>query len=92
MPIGLGLHKIPEGFALGWVMRRSLSSHARAIGFGALAELFTMVGAVLQPGTDRFGVARFGDSWTPAVLCLIAGAFVFLGCHAVLPYFWKHSH
>jgi zinc transporter ZupT len=92
VPIGLGLHKIPEGFALGWVLRRSIASHARAIGLGALAELFTLVGALLQPDTDRFGITRFGDSWTPAVLCLIAGAFVFLGCHAVLPYFAKHEH
>lgn len=92
VPIGLGLHKIPEGFALGWVLRRSVSSHARAIGLGATAELFTLVGAFLQPGTDRFGVTRFGDAWTPAVLSLIAGAFVFLGCHALLPYFMKHEH
>jgi hypothetical protein len=92
VPIGLGLHKIPEGFALGWVLRRSLSSHARAMGLGSLAEMFTLAGAWLQPGTDRFGVSRFGDAWTPAVLCLIAGAFVFLGCHALLPYFAKHEH
>jgi hypothetical protein len=91
VPIGLGLHKIPEGFALGWVLRRSLS-HTRAIVLGALAEMFTLVGALLQPGADRFGFTRFGDAWTPAVLCLIAGAFVFLGCHALLPYFVKHQH
>ena len=92
VPIGLGLHKIPEGFALGWVLRRSLSSHTRALGLGALAESVTLIGAFLEPGTDRFGIARFGDSWTSAVLCLIAGAFVFLGCHALLPYFMKHEH
>ncbi len=92
VPIGLGLHKIPEGFALGWVLRRSLTSHARAIWLGALAEVFTLVGALLQPWTDQIGVARFGDSWTAAVLCLIAGAFVFLGFHALLPYFRKHQH
>ena len=92
VPIGLGLHKIPEGFALGWVLRRTVSSHAQAMALGALAEAFTLVGAVLEPRTDRFGLARFGDAWTPAVLCLIAGAFVFLGCHALLPYFGKHEH
>jgi hypothetical protein len=91
VPIGLGLHKIPEGFALGWVLRRSLSSHTRAFTLGALAEAFTLVGAFLQPGTDRFGLTRFGHSWTPAVLSIIAGAFVFLGCHALLPYF-RHEH
>jgi hypothetical protein len=92
VPIGLGLHKIPEGFALGWVLRRSVSSHARAIALGGLAEIFTLVGALLQPRADRFGIARFGDSWTPTVLCLIAGAFLFLGTHALVPYFSKHEH
>jgi len=91
VPIGLGLHKIPEGFALGWVLRRSISSHARAIGAAASAELFTLVGAFLQPVADRSGLEKFGPAWTPAVLCVIAGAFVFLGCHAVLPFF-RHEH
>jgi hypothetical protein len=87
VPIGLGLHKIPEGFALGWVLRRSVQSHGRAIAFGAMAELFTLLGALLQPAADRSGLERFGPSWTAAVLCVIAGAFVFLSCHALLPYF-----
>jgi zinc transporter ZupT len=87
VPIGLGLHKIPEGFALGWVLRRSLDSHLRAFGFGAFAELFTVIGALLQPATNRFGLAQFGPGWTPFVLCVIVGAFIFLGLHAFLPYF-----
>jgi zinc transporter ZupT len=91
VPIGLGLHKIPEGFALGWVLRRSLSSHGRAIGLGAFAELFTLLGALLQPFADRSGLAHFGPAWTPAVLSVIAGAFVFLACHGLLPYF-RHEH
>lgn len=91
VPIALSLHKIPEGFALGWVLRRSLSSHARAIGLGVFAEMFTLVGAFLQPSADRSGLSRFGPAWTPAVLSVIAGAFLFLGCHALLPYF-KHEH
>jgi hypothetical protein len=91
VPIGLGLHKVPEGFALGWVLRRSMSTHARAISFGISAEMFTLLGAFLQPVADRSGLEKFGPAWTPAVLCVIAGAFVFLGCHAVLPYF-RHEH
>jgi zinc transporter ZupT len=92
VPIGLGLHKIPEGFALGWVLRRALPSHARALSLGALAEMFTILGAVIQPVTDRFGVTHFGINWTPTVLCIIAGAFLFLGGHALLPYFTRHEH
>jgi zinc transporter ZupT len=87
VPAGLALHKIPEGFALGWVLRRAVSSSWRAAFFGICAELFTAVGALLQPSANRLGLERFGPSWTPAVLSVIAGAFVFLGCHALLPYF-----
>jgi zinc transporter ZupT len=89
--IGLGLHKIPEGFALGWVLRKSLHSHIRAFALGVFAELFTLLGAALQPTADRSGLAWFGAAWTSAVLCVIAGAFVFLGLHTVLPYF-RHEH
>jgi len=87
VPTGLALHKIPEGFALGWVLRRSVPSPWHAVFFGISAELFTLVGALLQPSANRLGLERFGPSWTPAVLSVIAGAFVFLGCHALLPYF-----
>ena len=87
VPIGLGLHKLPEGFALGWVLRRTLRSHSRAIAAATFAELFTLAGAVLQPSADHSALARFGPSWTPTILSVIAGAFLFLGCHALLPYF-----
>jgi zinc transporter ZupT len=87
VPTGLALHKIPEGFVLGLVLRRTVSSPWRAAFFGISAELFTLLGALLQPPANRSGLERFGPSWTPAVLSVIAGAFVFLGCHALLPYF-----
>ncbi|MGH9697518.1 MAG: hypothetical protein ACRD5Z_25465 [Bryobacteraceae bacterium] len=87
-PIGLALHKIPEGIAAGWIARRSTSSGWKAAAAGGAAELATVVGALVEPGADRLGAARFGNGWPAAVLAVIAGSFLFLGFHAVLPH-WK---
>lgn len=85
VPIGLALHKVPEGLALGWIARRSILSVWRAIAAGSFAELFTVAGGWLEPHADRTGSAKFGAWWTAAVLSVIAGAFLFLGFHAMLP-------
>jgi zinc transporter ZupT len=39
---------------------------------------------------DRTAGARFGPWWTASVLSVIAGAFLFLGFHAVFPN-WKRK-
>jgi zinc transporter ZupT len=85
---GLALHKIPEGAALGWIMRRSLGSNRRAFFVSAAAELFTLAGAMAEPSLNASGSARFGVWWSDGVLSLIAGAFLFLGVHAIAPS-WK---
>jgi hypothetical protein len=36
------------------------------------------------------GTAQFGGGWPAAVLAIIAGSFLFLGFHAVLPH-WKKA-
>jgi zinc transporter ZupT len=90
VPIGLALHKIPEGLALGWITRRSVSSHWKAGAAAAGAELFTLVGAFVEPAANRSGAAEFGGWWTAIVLATIAGSFLFLGFHAVLPH-WRRA-
>jgi zinc and cadmium transporter len=85
VPIGLALHKIPEGVALGWVIRRTLASTKRALLAGLTVELLTVAGAFLEPKADRTGIERFGIWWIAAVLGIIAGSFLFLGFHAVIP-------
>lgn len=89
-PIGLALHKVPEGIAAGWIARRSTSSAWKAAAAGGAAQLATLVGALIEPGADRLGTAQFGDGWPAAVLAIIAGSFLFLGFHAVLPH-WKKA-
>jgi zinc and cadmium transporter len=85
VPIGLALHKVPEGLALGWITGKSMSSTQRAILASGAVELLTVVGAWVEPRAERSGVAAFGPSWTAVVLAVVAGSFLFLGFHTVVP-------
>jgi zinc transporter ZupT len=84
----LALHKIPEGAALGWLTRRSLQRPRTAFLLSASVESFTLLGALIEPGLNASGLARFGNWWSVFVLSAMAGGFLFLGAHAILPA-WK---
>lgn len=76
---GLALHKIPEGLALGIMLRASMPSWAGALG-GSLAAQAPMVAggwieAWLAPGLS--------DSGIMVLLAVAGGSFFFLGAHAV---------
>lgn len=86
--LGLALHKIPEGAAVGWVAHRAMGSSRRAFFASGTAELFTLAGAFAEPALNASGSARFGVWWTTGVLSIIAGAFLFLSIHAIAPA-WK---
>ena len=90
VPLGLGLHKIPEGLAVGWLARRGLGSWSLAALSAAFVELFTLVGAYVQPHANERGVSAFGAWWTAGMLAFISGSFLFFGIHAVLPN-WKRG-
>jgi zinc and cadmium transporter len=79
IPIAVLLHKIPEGLALGVMLRASLKSRGNAAVWGSAAELATAVGAVvamvLLPGTSPV--------WTRDLLAAAGGTFLYLGFHAV---------
>jgi hypothetical protein len=85
VPFALGLHKVPEGFAMGWVTRRSIGSVPSAFAAAAGVELFTLVGAFIEPAVNSSGVQRFGAWWTVLVLAVIGGSFAFLGLHTIAP-------
>jgi hypothetical protein len=82
-PIGLGLHKLPEGLALGWINRKAMQSARNAILISASVELTTLLGAWIEPRVARSGEAAFGARWTAVVLTLVGGSFLFLGMHTV---------
>ena len=89
--VGLGLHKFPEGIALGWITRRSTVSSSTAVLACVAVELLTIFGAAIQPAANRTGLARFGENWVAGVLAIISGSFLFLSAHAILPYRKKTS-
>jgi zinc transporter ZupT len=85
VPIGLALHKMPEGLALGWVVRRAFGSTTKALVAGLSVEFLTLAGALLEPKADQSGIDRFGVWWIAAVLAVIGGSFLFLAFHTVIP-------
>jgi hypothetical protein len=85
VPIGLALHKIPEGLALGWLTRRTLNRTGPAIATASAVEFMTPIGAYVEPYADHSGLAAFGPSWTALVLATVGGSFLFLGIHAIVP-------
>ena len=79
VPIAIALHKVPEGVALGGVMRAAVPSRAVALLWCLLAE-----GATLAGGALALALApHLGNMWTVYPLGLTAGWLVYLGYHAV---------
>lgn len=83
--IGLALHKLPEGFALGWVTRRGFESTRKALIAGAAVELLTALAASIEPRANDSGIAILGHWWTAGMLAAISGSFLYLGFHVVVP-------
>ncbi len=83
--LGLALHKIPEGFALGWVTRRALQPTSKALLLGSAIEALTAVAAFVEPKANDSGIATLGAWWTAGVLAVISGSFLYLGFHVVIP-------
>src|SRR5581483_9771292 len=70
VPLGLGLHKIPEGLALGWITRKYLPTTWKAAVASASVEAVTLLGAFLEPQANQAGAGRFGAWWTAIVLAI----------------------
>jgi len=83
--IGLALHKLPEGVALGWVLRRAWQRPREALVTGSVIELITAAAAYIEPRANASGIATLGLSWTAGVLAVISGSFLYLGFHVVIP-------
>jgi len=76
---GVVLHKIPEGIALGLMLRAAVKTRAKAFALAAAAEFATFLGALLESVVT----AHFGVAWVTYALALAGGSFLYLGFHAV---------
>jgi len=77
--LGIGIHKAPEGLALGVLLLAATGSAWKA-GLGSAAvQVMMLVGGVLA----MYFAQHFGPGWMSAFLSVSAGVFVFLGYHAI---------
>ena len=70
------LHKIPEGLALGTILRASVNTEWTALALCAAVESATIAG-----GATGFWLTPAG--WVSYPLAIAGGTFLFLGVHAV---------
>ncbi len=76
---GIAVHKLPEGVALGCIVRAATRSAGSALAGAFAAELTTMVGAALEVVLYE----HIGLTWIYGLLALAAGSFLYLGYHAI---------
>jgi zinc transporter ZupT len=79
VPLAVALHKLPEGIALGGILRAAVGSRKAALGWSALAEGSTLAGGWL-------GLAlapHLGSEWITYPMGIAAGWLFYLGYHAV---------
>lgn len=80
--LALFLHKIPEGLALGTILRASMHNAWTAFALCAAVEGATIVGGAT-------GLWLTPAGWVSYPLAIAGGTFLFLGVHAVHSD-WKH--
>ncbi len=69
-------HKLPEGLALGGMLRAAEGRTGRAVAFAAGAEISTVVGGFVGSRVPQ-------GPWLYWPLALAGGTFLFLGVHAM---------
>jgi zinc transporter ZupT len=79
VPLAVTLHKLPEGIALGGILRASMRSRGAAMAWCALAEGATLLGGVLGLAMSP----HLGAQWILYPLGITAGWLFYLGHHAV---------
>jgi zinc transporter ZupT len=77
--MAIAVHKVPEGLALGVIARAAMDSRRAALGWCALAESATLLGAALEVALAPY----LGPRVLHLLLALAGGTFLYLGAHAV---------
>jgi len=76
---GISMHKLPEGLALGALLAAALGSEGKALLGAAAAQSMMLAGGALAVMV----APRLGAGWTMGFLSIAAGAFLYLGYHAI---------
>lgn len=79
LPVAVVLHKIPEGIALGAILRAAVTSPVSAFAWCVLAEGATLAGAA----SGLAMAPHLGQAWVFYPLAIAGGFFFYLGFHAV---------
>jgi zinc transporter ZupT len=79
VPLSVALHKVPEGVALGAILRASMASRPMVFIACVSVESVTVFGAL----AEEWAAARLGSAWIWYPMALAGGFFCFLGFHAV---------
>ncbi len=77
--VGVGLHKIPEGVALGVILWAALNSRWAVLGWTAAVQAATLLGAA----AESLAAAQAAGGWVSYPLALAGGSFLYLAYHAV---------
>ncbi len=86
VPLAVTLHKIPEGLALGGILRAASGVRGHALAASFVAEGCTILGGAL----GLLATPALGTGWILYPLGLTAGWIFYLGFHAVHEE-WKHG-
>ena len=79
VPLAVALHKLPEGIALGGILRAAVKSRKAAMGWAVVAEGSTLAGGAL----GLMMGPRLGSEWITYPMGIAAGWLFYLGYHAV---------
>lgn len=77
--LAIGLHKLPEGLALGAILRSALRTGWKAMAGSLFAQAMTIVGAAIAGVLAPY----LGAGWIGPFLGVAGGSFVYLGYHAI---------
>lgn len=79
VPLAVALHKVPEGLALGGILRASVRSRGAAAGWAIVAEGATLIGGAV----GLLAGPHLGSQWITYPVGIAAGWLFYLGYHAV---------
>jgi zinc transporter ZupT len=79
VPLAIALHKLPEGVALGGILRASIKGRGTAFAWCIAAEGATLVGGLLGLTAGP----HLGTRWITYPLGITAGWLCYLGYHAI---------